>query len=536
MSISLLTNFTVNQAAPIDDRLVVTNSSARDAIVYKYDGLTVFKTDDRTNWTWNESSATWSSNVSGGGNGIYGGSGALLGDTNVYTGGISDTSASVANKFIMSASASTSGVYFTNYFYRNTFGTDWTNVEYRIQYSHDSNTSDISYISFNGYDTSSSGIVFVTGNKNRMTITNNGTLRLWSPTYSADFNTSYLTANKTFYLPNTTNTTSILATRDDLSLQSVTNIGNVTNKNIQIISSPAHASTGYVNLYNAQSLTFSSSLSPVGGNFFSPIISNNIINVNATLNVPTSNILSAAIIVNTFNYTLAGANLVISQPARELNAMSALNIYHQNSGTLSGGVTDLAGIKIDGLKPQFYNTNITNYYGLLINPSYTVTGSPISDPYYTAGYGQIYIVNKWGIYQVGVSDKNYFAGPSTFNSTVTFNAYGFTNSSLTFNTSGGYSSANTGSPNYDVAFSSFNNVVSLCGVVTIVLPAPGGPFTILTLPTGFRPSKQVTINPRTTLTISGSITISTGGVMQFSTSSSAGTYYIYLDGVNFRLS
>ena len=99
MPISLLTNFTVNQSTPIDDRLVVTNSSARDAIVYKYDGLTVFKTDDRTSWTYNSNSATWSYNISG--NGIYAGSGALIGDTNVYTGAISISPSSLAKKFII---------------------------------------------------------------------------------------------------------------------------------------------------------------------------------------------------------------------------------------------------------------------------------------------------------------------------------------------------------------------------------------------------------------------------------------------------
>jgi hypothetical protein len=66
-------------------------------------------------------SATWSYNISG--NGIYAGSGALIGDTTVYTGVILDAPTSVSKKFIISSSASNSGVYFTNYFYRNPYGT-----------------------------------------------------------------------------------------------------------------------------------------------------------------------------------------------------------------------------------------------------------------------------------------------------------------------------------------------------------------------------------------------------------------------------
>ena len=78
MSIPLITNFTINQNAPIDDRIVVANSSLRDAITYKYDGLTVFQIDTRTSWTWNATSATWSYNVAG--NGIYAGSGSIVGN------------------------------------------------------------------------------------------------------------------------------------------------------------------------------------------------------------------------------------------------------------------------------------------------------------------------------------------------------------------------------------------------------------------------------------------------------------------------
>jgi hypothetical protein len=210
MSISLISNFNINQNAPIDSRLVVTNSAARDAIAYKYDGLTVFKTDDRTSWIYNAVTGTWSSNSSSGGNGIYGGNGSLIGDTVVYTGSFSTTVLSAAKKFIISASSSTSAIYYSSYFNRNNTGTPgWQNIEYRMQYSHDSSTSDIAYITMNPNPpdgTSFGGIDFGTSNTRRFTITSNGIVRLWSPTYSADLRTNSLTANRTYNLPNNSGT------------------------------------------------------------------------------------------------------------------------------------------------------------------------------------------------------------------------------------------------------------------------------------------------------------------------------------------
>lgn len=223
MSIPLLTNFTINQNAPIDSRLVVTSSSARDSITYKYDGLTVFKTDDRTSWTYNAITATWSQNSGSGVSGIYGGSGTLIGDTYVFTGLVSNSAGSSSKKFILSASSSPSNnIYFSSYFNRTVFGSTWPSVEYRMQYSYDSNTSNNVFISMNPLEpiaNLSGGIDIGTSNVRRFTITSNGIVRLWSPTYSSDFNTSNLTANRTYNLPNNSGT---LALTSDVNLISAT--------------------------------------------------------------------------------------------------------------------------------------------------------------------------------------------------------------------------------------------------------------------------------------------------------------------------
>jgi hypothetical protein len=79
--------------------------------------------------------------------------------------------------------------------------------------------------------------------------------------------------------------------------------------------------------------------------------------------------------------------------------MSAAIFQNQYNGTASGTITHLAGAQILG----FYRSagsgtlSVTNAYGLIINN--------IDD--YGAGFTY---TNRWGIFQQGASDNNYFAG------------------------------------------------------------------------------------------------------------------------------
>ena len=49
----IIDGFTVNTARPIDDRLVTSGTSSRDAIVYKYNGLRVYDIDSKQPYVWN---------------------------------------------------------------------------------------------------------------------------------------------------------------------------------------------------------------------------------------------------------------------------------------------------------------------------------------------------------------------------------------------------------------------------------------------------------------------------------------------------
>ncbi len=65
MPINIIDGFNVNASAPVDYRIVASNSTDRDAITYKYDGLKVFVLSNRVTYTYNTVGATWSADISG---------------------------------------------------------------------------------------------------------------------------------------------------------------------------------------------------------------------------------------------------------------------------------------------------------------------------------------------------------------------------------------------------------------------------------------------------------------------------------------
>ena len=207
MPISLINNFDVNINNPIDSRIVVTNSSSRDAIAYKYDGLTVFQTDTRQSWTWNQSSATWSYNVAG--NGIYGGSGSLIGNTYVNFGSVNSTNGSTSSIFGYSSIAGSNTVYLNNYLRRNAADSTYQSLAFRMQLFADSTPS--SYIEFNPDYTNYGALSFGTNNIERMRINSNGKIGVLMTAYGqASFMVNGVASSEGIYLsPDNSNTAAV---------------------------------------------------------------------------------------------------------------------------------------------------------------------------------------------------------------------------------------------------------------------------------------------------------------------------------------
>jgi hypothetical protein len=87
MSIQIITGFSLNNATPIDTRIVASGSSGRDAIPYKYEGLRVF--DLSNNGPYVYTGGTWSREVT---DQVLGTTGSIskfissnkVGDSNIY--------------------------------------------------------------------------------------------------------------------------------------------------------------------------------------------------------------------------------------------------------------------------------------------------------------------------------------------------------------------------------------------------------------------------------------------------------------------
>ena len=103
--------------------------------------------------------------------------------------------------------------------------------------------------------------------------------------------------------------------------------------------------------------------------------------------------------------SFTGAGTLTMTQGSTVRAFSALSSVYSFVGSAVGTVTHLAGLRIcfpDNLGSAI---NITNNYGILINDQ-------------TTGLGTVNYTNRWGIYQEGISDLNYFAGNTLIGTTV----------------------------------------------------------------------------------------------------------------------
>jgi hypothetical protein len=138
---------------------------------------------------------------------------------------------------------------------------------------------------------------------------------------------------------------------------------------------------------------------PSGGFTFNTSLSVGTTNFQDSITIPNSNVFSTYYAGNVYAINSAGATIT-SQQAGGLRTLSQNVAQNLFGGTNNGTFTHVSSIQILG----FFNNNdgiitptITNAYQLLINN--------IDD--YTHSFT---FTNRWGIYQEGANDRNYFAG------------------------------------------------------------------------------------------------------------------------------
>jgi len=95
--------------------------------------------------------------------------------------------------------------------------------------------------------------------------------------------------------------------------------------------------------------------------------------------------------------SFTGAGTLTMTQGSTVRAWSSLSSVYSFNGSAVGTITHLAGLRLCFPDNTGSAVNITNNYGVLINDQ-------------TAGTGTINYTNRWGIYQEGASDLNYFNG------------------------------------------------------------------------------------------------------------------------------
>jgi hypothetical protein len=111
--------------------------------------------------------------------------------------------------------------------------------------------------------------------------------------------------------------------------------------------------------------------------------------------------------INNISFTAASSTITITQASGpSIRTYSAGLYQNTTSGSVNGTITHMSGLAIRPLYRASGSSTITvtNNYGLLINDQNS--------------YSHATITNRWGVYQEGASDTNYFAGNVLLGSTT----------------------------------------------------------------------------------------------------------------------
>jgi hypothetical protein len=152
-----------------------------------------------------------------------------------------------------------------------------------------------------------------------------------------------------------------------------------------------------VNGYVQTTIPASTSFSAAGYGF-SSLIGNNYMTYQGSATFAADTLIGGVLGINNFAFTAAASTITITQAGGpSIRTYSAGLYQNTTSGSVNGTITHLSGLAI---RPIYRTagsciTTVTNNYGLLINDQNS--------------YSHAIITNRWGVYQEGASDNNYFA-------------------------------------------------------------------------------------------------------------------------------
>jgi len=173
-----------------------------------------------------------------------------------------------------------------------------------------------------------------------------------------------------------------------------------------VLDSQTYAGSVIQSFVTQKELTINSAIA-TGSGICNIVTTGNTI-LQSSRSVPDTTALANIYAYNKYRFSSAGLTLTIQQATPGLRTANQLYVQNVFGGTNDGTITHVAGIHISGFYNEAFSTItpiIPNAFQLVIND--------------TGEYGHPFtFTNRWGIYQVGINDRNYLAGNLLLNSTT----------------------------------------------------------------------------------------------------------------------
>jgi hypothetical protein len=173
-----------------------------------------------------------------------------------------------------------------------------------------------------------------------------------------------------------------------------------------VLTKTALASEGWYGLSSAEYITIPANISFNNQGFaLSTFVGANLMTYQGNATYGNGNGTTSVFGQNGFGFSSAGSTITLNQRSGGTNAFAGVTAFNYTIGSTNGTISHLAGLHV--LAPYQVSSailSVTNYYGALINASNERTAFNIT--------------NRWGIYQEGGSDNNYFAAKILVGSTI----------------------------------------------------------------------------------------------------------------------
>lgn len=254
-----------------------------------------------------------------------------------------------------------------------------------------------------------------------------------------------------------------------------------------IITTPTFSSNGNIASYNNLNLTVPGGSTFNNGGTWTGSNNSNIVTWNGSNTIASGAIMTGFAAVNRHSFGAAGYTETFSGGSGGIRASAGFQVLQQTGGSFAGTISHGASMFVQGVYPSTAaNITYTNYYGLLMNN--------------LDEWGGVTFTNRWGIYQAGASDNNYFAGKVNIGSnTVTSDALNVTGTSKfssSITASGRVNIVNTGYGWLHTTNSTYDQYLLSQSLTNgfLITTGKNGAFTIPYLALGVNDGETIRIN------------------------------------------